>query len=69
VSNLKFSFVGTYAQDLADGKIVAPGDEVTLSAKDAENPHNARLIADGLLIGKGEKAQELAEKTREDDGS
>jgi hypothetical protein len=42
--------VSTHPEDLASGRFVAPGDQVPQGAIDPKNPHDARLIDEGLLI-------------------
>lgn len=41
--------VGRHAEDLADGRVLAPGEEASLSAEQARDEHNARLIEEGKL--------------------
>ena len=60
---LKFRCVSNHVEDLADGSIVAPGEFVHLSEEDAKDPHNERLIAEGALIGTGDKSEEVADMT------
>lgn len=36
-------------QDLADGRNVAPGQATSLTAKQQKEPHNKRLIDEGVL--------------------
>lgn len=40
----------TLPQDLTGGRVVAPGERVSLSASDERDAHNARLISEGQLI-------------------
>lgn len=42
-----YTNVGTHPEDVADGRIVGPGNQVSI---DATDPHNKRLITDGILI-------------------
>jgi len=51
-----------HAQDLADGRVVAPGDRVRLSDEDALVPHNAALLAEGALIPVSDKGEEIQNK-------
>lgn len=44
-------------QDLADGKVLAPGETVDLSAEQAKEPHNKRLIDEGALVKPSAKKQ------------
>jgi hypothetical protein len=43
-------WVGTHVQDLADGRMLAIGEFVELDDEDLKDPHNARLIEEGLLV-------------------
>lgn len=63
MSKEKFRFIGDHPEDLASGQVLAPGQHVTLSKDEVADDHNARLIADGKLIGVGEKSAKTAEKT------
>ena len=36
-------------QDLADGRNVAPGEAANLTVKEQKEPHNRRLIDEGVL--------------------
>lgn len=61
-------FVGSldaHEATLADGIPLARGVEYDLSPQDRENPHNARLIAEGqlLAVNNTDKAREEAEAT------
>lgn len=39
-----------HSEDLADGRVIAPGDVATLNADDVKDPHNQRLIDEQLLV-------------------
>lgn len=59
-------FVGSlvaHEASLADGAPLVAGAEYDLSPKEREDPHNARLIAEGQLLASNntEKAQEDAQ--------
>lgn len=41
---------GNHLIDLADGRIVGPGDTVKLSADDLKEDHNKRYIDEGILL-------------------
>lgn len=45
-----FKVGGTHPVDLASGRLVEPGEVVTLSAADQKEQHNALLIKEGLLF-------------------
>lgn len=42
--------VGKHAEELAGGRVVGPGEVVDLSAEDASDEHNKRLIDEGIFI-------------------
>lgn len=44
-------------QDLADGSFVPPGETVELTAAQQKEPHNQRLIDEGVLEPKTPKAK------------
>jgi hypothetical protein len=61
-------FVGSlvaHEASLADGTPLAPGVEYDLSPQIRDDPHNARLIAEGqlLAVNNTDKAREEAEAT------
>jgi acylphosphatase len=41
--------ISGHVEDLADGRVVAPGEEVKLTAEQIDDPHNARLIDENKL--------------------
>jgi hypothetical protein len=43
-------FVGSHQEDLADGSILTPGQEVDLDADALGEERNKQLVDDGLLI-------------------
>lgn len=45
----EFRHVGRHSEDLADGRVVSPGESVELSAEDQRDPHNKRLLDEGIL--------------------
>jgi hypothetical protein len=55
MAELEYRFVGNHAQDLADGRMLAPGESVVLSEEDVRDPHNEALLADEVLIPVDEK--------------
>lgn len=55
---LKLRSISNHVEDLADGSIVAPGETVSLTEKQLSEPHNKRLVDEGLLI---EAAEEKAD--------
>jgi hypothetical protein len=61
----KYRYIGTRADQLANGRPVGPGDFVELTDEDLREPHNEMLAADGKLIGvedDTEHQQTLAER-------
>lgn len=58
----KFRHAGAHPEDLADGRMVAPGEAVFLTDEEAAEPFNQAKIADGVFIPTGEKSEELTEK-------
>jgi hypothetical protein len=46
----KYRYVGRHIDDLADGRTVEPGQTVALDEAAVADPHNARLIDEGLLV-------------------
>jgi plastocyanin len=49
-TKLTFKSVSSHVEDLSDGRTVAPGDSVTLTTEESKDPHNARLIDEGVFI-------------------
>jgi hypothetical protein len=43
-------FVGQHPEDLANGRVLAPGEAVKLTDQDTQDDHNKRLIDEGRLI-------------------
>lgn len=58
----RFVFVGTHLDDLADGHVLEPGVTYTLTKAEIDHPHNARLIATGLLLELAAPAKPTAPK-------
>lgn len=56
-----YRFVGTHVDDLADGRILEPGQFIDLTDEEATDPHNALRIEAGLLI-EVEKKQPASRK-------
>jgi hypothetical protein len=52
--------VGDHVVDLADGRMLGPGEFADLSSEDAEDPHNQDMISSGVLLAVDE-GQEKAE--------
>lgn len=55
---MRFKNDGPAPQDLADGKVLAPGEVADLSAEQQKEPHNQRLIDDGRLVKTTAKPKE-----------
>jgi hypothetical protein len=47
---MEYKMVGDHPEDLADGRVLGPGEVTELSDEDLEDPHNQRLIEEGVLI-------------------
>lgn len=47
---MEYKWVGNHPQDLASGRVLAPGEKCELTPKEQEDPHNAALIESGGLI-------------------
>lgn len=47
---MEYKVLSDHAEDLADGRMVGPGETIKLSKEDIEDPHNKRLIDEGLLL-------------------
>lgn len=45
-----FKFVGVHLDNLADGRQLEPGMELTLLPAEVEHPENRRLFDEGLLL-------------------
>lgn len=59
--------VSNHVEDLASGQMVGIGEEVQLSAADEREPHNVRLIEDGVLIPVTRARQAQVEKAADED--
>lgn len=57
-----YKSVSTHVEDLSDGRSVAPGDSITLTAEELKDPHNARLIDEGVFIVVEETKEDKTEK-------
>jgi hypothetical protein len=59
--------VGLHAEDLADGRMVGPGETITVDDELLGDPHNKRLLDEGVFIRLDElpKALEGPEATEE----
>ena len=45
-----FRSVSSHVEDLASGRTLAPGEFVDLTKEEQKDPHNARLLEEGILI-------------------
>jgi hypothetical protein len=61
-----FTYYGRHADTLGDGSPLAPGQSVQLSAGDVKEPHNARLIREGLLLPQDGNAEPTKEELLEE---
>lgn len=53
---MQYKYVGTHPQDLADGRMLAPGELADLDDEALQDPHNAALVEEGKLIEADEKS-------------
>lgn len=60
MSETEFKWVGTHAQEITGGRMLAPGDTAMLSEDDAQDEHNAALIESGGLVSLAEAAEPQA---------
>jgi hypothetical protein len=45
-----YKLVGVHPEDLADGRMVEPGQMTALTSDQAADPHNKRLIDEGIFL-------------------
>lgn len=50
---------------LADGRPYGPGDELDLTRKQLDEPHNAQLLTGGVLLGETPAARKAADEAEE----
>lgn len=62
----EYKWVGTHVQEITGGRMLEPGERMTLDEEAVEEYHNADLIAQGLLIPLGEAAEPLASEAAVD---
>jgi hypothetical protein len=55
MSESQFQYAGPHPDTLASGRPIGSGDVVELSVEEAGDPHNKRLIDEGLLVAIGEQ--------------
>jgi hypothetical protein len=51
-----FTVASKHPEDLASGRTVAPGEKVPTGAVDLKDPHDKRLVDEGVLV-KAEKKE------------
>ena len=51
----EFKNVGLHPEDLDDGRVVGVGETVNLTKEQLENPHNSRLVDEGILLSTDDK--------------
>lgn len=49
----------SHPEDLNDGRVLGPNDEVRLTKEQASHPHNLRLIEEGLLVTTDDSEPEI----------
>lgn len=50
MAGLDVKSVSTHVEDLASGRTVEPGEVIHMTEKEAADPHNKRLLDEGILI-------------------
>jgi hypothetical protein len=45
-----YKSASNHVEDLSDGRTLAPGEVVSLTKEELSDPHNKRLIDEGVLI-------------------
>lgn len=55
----EYKCVSSHPEDLVSGRVLGVGETVTLEEADVSEPHNRRLIEDGLLIRTDADQQQL----------
>lgn len=61
---MKYKLISDHAEDLADGRVLGPGEEAELDEEAVEDPHNQRLIEEGKLIPVEETEAEAEPKPK-----
>lgn len=51
MSKDQYKCIARVPQNLADGRMVAPGEVFDLDQKQAEEPHNQKLLESGAIMG------------------
>lgn len=46
----RFRSVSSHVEDLADGRTVPPGEFIELTDDELQDPHNLRLLQEGVLM-------------------
>jgi hypothetical protein len=59
---MKYRYVGAHVDNLDDGTVIAPLQEVTLSADAEKGKHASRLLDQGLLLEIKPKAASAAKE-------
>jgi hypothetical protein len=65
-TKLTFKSVSSHVEDLANGRTVEPGGVVSLTGEEQDDPHNKRLIDEGVFIVVEEPTHE--KKTTQKEG-
>jgi hypothetical protein len=67
---VKYKMVGDHPEDLADGRVLGPGEEADLDKDAVGDPHNQRLIEEGLLIEaeSGEEKSKSGRASKKEEG-
>lgn len=56
----EYKNVGAHAEDLEGGRVVGVGEMVELTKEQLRDPHNERLVAEGILIPTTNEAEHEA---------
>jgi hypothetical protein len=62
---MKFKCVSTHPEPLADGRVLAPFEEVDLTQEQYEHPGNLHLFHDDKLLPFSKKGEQLVEERKE----
>lgn len=56
---MKFRCASTHPEDLASGRVVAPGEFVEMPKDEYTDPYNLSKLAEGAFIGVSSKGEEV----------
>jgi hypothetical protein len=58
VKEFTMSLSASHPEDLASGRVISPGESVKLTDDELKEPHNKRLIDEGVLLEKQQAKKE-----------